>query len=148
MDSNKQSELIVNKVKELHTNVRHITQLGMNWFAFFVTVNYVTMSWLAKGPSNETQIDSAIVWRIAFVFIVQNFLGILGLTWVLVAARAMKVQVSKFENSNSYADNEPQAEGLKSESIPIALYIAIGVFLILVLISLIWAWISVYYRFK
>ncbi|MBC8029569.1 MAG: hypothetical protein H7Z16_05605 [Pyrinomonadaceae bacterium] len=38
------------RIKELHVNIRHITHLGMSWFAFFVTTNYLTMGWLAREP--------------------------------------------------------------------------------------------------
>ncbi len=163
MDSNILLEVLTNKVKELHSNVRHITQLAMSWFAFFVTVNYVAMSWLSKGTSKEG-VDPIIIRTIAFVFIVQNVFGVFGLAWVLVAANALKKQISKFENLASNAGDDSQEETKyenilvrffkrlksfrlsgkwKSESIPNHLYIGIGTFLMLVLISLIWAWISI-----
>jgi hypothetical protein len=81
-----------NKVKELHSNVRHITQLGMTWFAFFVTTNYLTIGWFAKFPSSvgsaSTSCDSEdislfIIGTVAFVFILQNVLGIVGIGEVI-----------------------------------------------------------------
>ena len=134
MSSNESSAMSPdNRVKELHTNVRHITQLAMNWFAFFVTVNYLTMGWLAKSPSSGGEnINPNIIKLLASVFIVQNLLGIFGLTWVLRAAATMKGEVSKYEN--------PQKEKRINESIPINLYVGIGVFLMFVLGSLILAW--------
>jgi hypothetical protein len=141
MDSDKQSELIVNKIKELHNNVRHITQLGMNWFAFFVTVNYLTMGWLAKPPSSGVEsINSHIIRVLAGVFIVQNLLGIVGLIWVLRAAIAMKGEVNRLEKPPSEENADQQKEKPKCESIPASLYVGIGVFLMLVLGSLAWAW--------
>ena len=151
MDSNIQPEVLTNKVKELHSNIRHITQLAMSWFAFFVTVNYVSMSWLSKGPGKEG-VDPTIVKTIAFVFIVQNFFGVFGLAWVLVAAGALKRQVSQFENPAFVAGDDSFLKRLKSfctekkrkrESIPNHLYLGIGAFLIMVLITLILAWISI-----
>jgi hypothetical protein len=153
MNSDKQRERAVNKVKELHLNVRHITQLGMNWFAFFVTVNYLTMGWLAKGPDGQ-KVNLSLIWIVAIVFIVQNLVGIFGLAWVLIAAMAMKRQVDTFEKS---AKNDSQKSipkelykhlrhprsslhNSEKESIPAQLYTWIGVFLMLVLISLIVAW--------
>ncbi|HEX8072188.1 MAG TPA: hypothetical protein VF546_19735 [Pyrinomonadaceae bacterium] len=151
MDSNIQPEVLTNKVKELHSNIRHITQLAMSWFAFFVTVNYVSMSWLSKGPGKEG-VDPTIVKTIAFVFIVQNFFGAFGLTWVLMAAGALKRQVSGFENPAFGASDDSFLKRVKSfwtlkkwrsESVPNHLYLGIGAFLITVLITLIWAWISI-----
>jgi hypothetical protein len=144
MNPDKQSEYRVNKIKELQNNVRHITQLGMNWFAFFVTVNYLTMGWLAKPPSSGGEsIDRRIIWRLAGVFIVQNVLGIVGLIWVLVAATAMKGEVSRLEKLPSNENNDSLKEKPKCESIPAALYIGIGISLMVVLALLIWAWANI-----
>jgi hypothetical protein len=103
-------EMDLNKVKELHSNVRHITQLAMNWFAFLVTTNYLTMGWLAKMPTSATpiaepsinssinlNIDPHIIQTVASVFIVQNLLGIFGLICVLMAAAAMRTHVNTLE---------------------------------------------------
>ncbi len=140
-----QGKCLENKLKELHNNVRHITQLGMNWFAFFVTINYLTMGWLAKGSGNESINSRFPVWIIASVFIVQNLLGIVGLIWVLIAANAMKSEVNRLENEKllSNENNDSQKEKSNCESIPASLYIGIGVTLMLVLISLIAAWVII-----
>lgn len=72
--------------------MRHITQLGMTWFAFFVTTNYLTIGWFAKFPSSvgsaSTSSDSEdislfIIGTVAFVFILQNVLGIVGIGEVI-----------------------------------------------------------------
>jgi hypothetical protein len=171
MDSNIQSEVLKNKHKELHSNVRHITQLAMSWFAFFVTVNYVAMSWLSTGAS-KAGVNPIIVQKIAWVFIIQNGLGVFGLTWVLVTAKALKRQVGEFENPvpiriessrKEKKDKDASAKfskrgkvvwtfkklkfralkKMRSESIPNHLYVVIGTFLIVVLISLMWSWITI-----
>jgi hypothetical protein len=97
--SSANKEMDLNKVKELHSNVRHITQLAMTWFAFLVTTNYLTIGWLAKGSSDGSKIVVPdIVPTIARVFIVQNGLGMFGLAWVLMATWAMEKQVNTLEN--------------------------------------------------
>lgn len=125
------------KLKELHNNIRHITQLGMSWFAFFATSNYLTMGWLARpsGASNEniTQITQDFIWIVPRVFVLQNILGIAGLCWVLKTVRSMKNQVN-------ILDPKRNEEAPTCESIPHSLYNGIGIFLIAVLISFTWAW--------
>ena len=133
-----------NKLKELHNNVRHVTQLAMNWFAFFVTVNYLTMGWLAKGGSDS--VDRVIIQIVAGVFIVQNIFGILGLKCALIALKEMKMQVSTLENSSSSENDESQKS--KHESIPFTLYWWIGAGLILVLTSLICAWAYIIWHYS
>jgi hypothetical protein len=64
-------EKLENKVKEIHNNIRHITQLAVSWFVFFVTINYATMGWLAVG---STPIKPGIIGVIAGAFIVQNII--------------------------------------------------------------------------
>jgi hypothetical protein len=115
MSSNETSDApsaisLENKFKELHSNVRHITQLAMNWFAFFVTVNYVTMGWLAKAPDNSNP-NSRIVPIVAGVFIVQNVLGVFGLAGVLLTAWKMKKQVRGLKESHP---NEGCVASMKS----------------------------------
>jgi hypothetical protein len=143
-----------NKVKELHTNVRHITQLGMTWFAFFVTVNYVTMGWLAKGPSSGSEsINPLIIYTVAVVFILQNGLGIVGLCKVRKTAKAGATQVKTYENwllnaCESYSDkphNDCDITVLERSSIPTKLYAGITLFLMIVLASLIVAWVFIIY---
>ena len=136
-----QQKHLENKVKELHNNVRHITQLGMTWFAFFVTVNYVTMSWLPKDPSRE------IIWIIAGVFILQNCLGIFGICMVNKTAAAKAAQVSIYENwLLKVADAPP--EGLARASIPVSLYKYIAWFLMTVLFFLMLAWVGIWYYYS
>lgn len=139
--TNKRPEAIANKIKELHSNVRHITQLAMNWFAFFVTVNYLTMGWLAKRPSSAAEsIDPNIIKVLALVFIVQNLLVTVGLFWVLIAAATMKRQVDEVESPRPDENVGTQKGTPKSYSILLGLYRGIGASLMFVLLSLAGAW--------
>ena len=148
-----------NKVKELHSNVRHITQLGMTWFAFFVTINYLTIGWLAKGPSSGSEsIHPLIIGTVAAVFILQNILGIIGILKVRDMAKAGAAQVSVYENwlLSVYEtwlrekDNMPHIKVLKCRSVPASLYSCIARSLVMVLGTLILAWVIiwVYYMIK
>jgi len=141
MNSDEQPEYIANKIKELHSNIRHVTQLAMSWFAFFVTVNYLTMGWLAKRPSSpDESVTSGIISVLAVVFIVQNLFGMVGLRLVLKAAAAMKNEVNRLENLSFDKKDDLQKCKLKNESIPTDLYNGIGISLIIVLGLLAGAW--------
>jgi hypothetical protein len=132
-----------NKVKELHANVRHITQLGMSWFAFFVTINYFTIGWLAKGPISEKP-SPDIIWIVALVFIVQNGLGIIGICMVGKETKAKAKLVETYENLLLKAYNTSNKKVFERASIPAKLYINIAWFLMAVLFSLILAWTGIW----
>jgi hypothetical protein len=142
-----------NKVKELHTNVRHITQLAMTWFAFFVTTNYLSLGWFAKDVGNVNGIANPVmVYAVAFAFMLQNGLGIVGIWMVKKSARGMAAQVRTYENwllinkdlleeiSENDVTKKLQIDILECPSIPITLYKPILCFLQVVLLSLIVAW--------
>ena len=142
--THEQRDYLKDKVKELHDNVRHITQLGMAWFAFFVTINYLTMGWLAKAPaSGRESINSHMILIVATVFILQNILGIAGICKVNKEAKALAERVKTFENLLLNADNEVNMEDLKATVIPDCLYKSIARSLVMVLSLLIPAWLVV-----
>lgn len=137
-------DYLKDKIKELHDNVRHITQLGMAWFAFFVTINYLTIGWLAKAPaSGRESVNSYVVLIVACIFILQNVLGVVGICMVNRAAKALAEQVKTFENLLLNSDNEVNVEDLKATTIPNDLYNAIANSLVTVLSLLIPAWLGV-----
>ena len=139
-----QRDYLKDKVKELHDNVRHITQLGMAWFAFFVTINYLTMGWLAKAPaSGRESINPYIILIVAGVFILQNVLGIAGICKVNKQAKALAEKVKTYENLLLDADNKVNMEDLKATIIPDCLYKSIARSLMIVLSLLIPAWLGV-----
>ncbi len=119
-----------NKIKEIHNNIRHITQLAMSWFVFFVTINYASMGWLA---SEKATLNRAIIWTIAGAFIVQNFLGIVALRKTETAIMKMSKQVVIYENLT--------VDKLEAKSIPTKLYMDLRKSMRWVLLSLVAAWV-------
>jgi len=135
-----QQDYLESKIKELQTNVRHITQLAMGWFAFFVTINYASMGWLAAKAPGGGSIDSRMIWIIAVVFIVQNILGIFAICGVEKATRVKSKQVHMYEKLIFDEGKPPRI--LKAESIPIKLYTTVERCLSVVLLSLALAWVA------
>lgn len=134
------------KEKQLQDNIRHISQLAMGWFAFFVTVNYAAMAF-ATPHANKWSIRV-----LGAVFVIQNSLGMFGIAWVLVAIRTMARKISGQDINGALTRSFPWRglfcrkkffEASTSQNIPVPLYDAIGNFLILVLGSLILAWVVI-----
>lgn len=69
-------------IDELHAYSRHDMQLWVQWFIFFVTVNYAALGWFA-GQMALSQIKSVRPLRyISILFITQGALGIwVSLLW-------------------------------------------------------------------
>lgn len=63
-------------IDELHLYSRHLIQLWVQWFTFFLTVNYVALGWFAGGDHNKLTNRCSLVY-IAALFITQNVLGII-----------------------------------------------------------------------
>ncbi|MEJ7862394.1 MAG: hypothetical protein WKF90_12255 [Pyrinomonadaceae bacterium] len=135
-----QQSRIENKVKEMHNNIRHISLLAVNWYVFFVTINYASMGWLAVGNAS---FPKCIIVVIALAFIVQNILGIFALSKTEKVVKKMSNQVACYEN-------QPINKGkIEAKSIPTELYKCLQICMSLVLISLILAWgIYAYIRFN
>ncbi len=139
--SKEQLDYIANKVKELHNNVRHLTQLTMAWYAFFVTINYASMGWLAKTPGSQ-DINRNLIMLIAGVFITQNILGIVV---ILMTGRAVKTkseQISIYENLPFDKEKEEHRNIVGSGSTPIDLYGWVKWLMIVALVLIVLAWLA------
>lgn len=135
--TNLDEKYLEKKVEELHSNVRHITQLGMNWYAFFMTLNYVTLGWLASSGS----INRPLIVLVAGLFFIQNGLGILGIHRVLKEAEVLTNQVSTYESLLLEARNRSTCTWIVGRKIiPIELYKSIAWSLIAVMLLLMAAW--------
>jgi hypothetical protein len=72
METSVYSDMDLRKIiEELHNHIRQNMSLWVQWFTFFVTVNYVGIGWFAKGAS-----DNHAVWLASTLFISQCILGI------------------------------------------------------------------------
>ncbi len=126
-----------NKIKEMHNNIRQGALLAMNWYVFFVTINYASMGWLATVDNASS--TKYIVVLIALAFIVQNILGIFALRKTEKEVKKMGNQVACYENQLIYKGGKLCIE-IEAKSIPIELYNFLMKCMSLVLGSLITAW--------
>jgi len=64
-------------IDELHQYVRNNMALWVQWFTFFITVNYVGIGWFAKDIAESGRLPHPVpVIYISIIFIVQCTLGI------------------------------------------------------------------------
>jgi len=111
-------ERLQKAVRESHEYCRHSMLMWMQWFTFFLTVNYVALGWFAGELARQELKNYRALKEVALMFVSQNLLGIVVclLTWryLSVAARAF---------ASEYNDL-----GLKSPTFPVRFY-AIAVLL-------------------
>ena len=74
-DRNPATEELRSLIQELHTHMRHNMALWVQWFTFFVGVNYIAFGWFAASDKNKMPTKSAVLIA-ACLFISQCALGI------------------------------------------------------------------------
>jgi hypothetical protein len=120
------------RLHEIHDYIRHIFQLFMGWFTVFVTVNFVTIGWLATSEKNGAYSAPPFASVVPVMLILQNLLGVLA---------AWRVYVGLRRSNNQVADLEGIAEN--ETSVPIRLYSQTLLLVIAALIITVGAWISI-----
>lgn len=63
------------RLRETHEYARHVFNVLVSWFTFFITINYASMGWLA-GKSAVDSPKVELVQLISYLFISQNILGV------------------------------------------------------------------------
>lgn len=71
--------LFDDQCKEINLHVRHVAQLLVNWYAFFVTGNLIALGWFITSDSTKVLITTSVLWTVITAFLVVNILGICGL---------------------------------------------------------------------
>jgi hypothetical protein len=107
-------EQLERKFKELHEYVRHVFQLFIGWYTFFVTVNYASMGWLATSADAKPSL-AKFAWLIPVMFISQNALGIFACLYVWQCLKESNDKILRFEQIALPND-------MASTSVPILLY--------------------------
>ena len=147
-----QSESVENRLKQLHEYNRHIAQLIIAWFTFFVTANCAVMGWLlvtlsaAKQTADSRHPIEHILPLIVALFALENILGICACLvvrghFLRRAALAHKIEASLFI---------PDPEGsLVSDfqTVPVDLYSKALWLMTIALIFLLLAWCSLLFIF-
>ncbi len=83
--------------QEAHAYLRHNMQVWVQWFSFFVTVNYVALGWFASDITHHKIEDRMPLIVVAMFFSFQCMLGI----WVSLRLRRW------FIDTGNQGDNEP-----------------------------------------
>jgi hypothetical protein len=81
--TDKTQENATTEQPEAHSYLRHNMQLWVQWFSFFVTVNYVALGWFASDITHHKIEDRMPLIVVATFFSFQCLLGI----WVSLRLR-------------------------------------------------------------
>ena len=87
-------------IEELHKHMRHNMSLWVQWFTFFVTINYVAFGWFASGGSGSPpQPNRHALTYASSLFVTQCALGIwislYLLGWLKTSDRALSALYKK-----------------------------------------------------
>lgn len=139
-----------NVIKELHNHIRHIMQLLITWFTFFVTTTVVIIGLLFQALEN-IKTDRRLLWLVAIIFIVLSGLGAYAACLIGKEIEWKSRIVNHYENlspdkdSGQFVHTEPdQNIALGSiESVPAKLYSDVIRLIKLVLILMLVLWVAV-----
>ena len=125
---------------ETNNHVRHVAQLVLTWYAFFVTGNIVAIGWITKADTNGTiSIPYEVTWSIIAVFVFVNLLGILGL---IADKKYLIDEDTRIKEMIDTLDTNIET-CFKKSPVPLQLYSRSISLMIASLIALIVLWISV-----
>jgi len=111
----------------------------MTWYAFFVTINYASMGWLAKSPGGGS-VNRNFLFLIASVFITQNIIGMVVIFQTAREVREMSGRVSSYESLPFDKENEAHAKIVGSDSAPARLYWLVACLMATAMVPIILAW--------
>ena len=120
-------------VNELHSYSRHNMMLWVQWFTFFITVNYLALGWFA-GEIAKGELKSArpLVY-VSVLFILQGSLGVwVSLIWrkhLLKTGNDLSSLYARMLSSSDSPDFPHHAYGSSIVLGVIALVVVIGVWL-------------------
>ena len=129
-------EQMERKLREIHEYARHIFQLYIAWFTFFVTANYVSMGWLAK-PNDDGKSYIALV--VGSLFVLQNALGAIATKYVWRCLHGYNVRVTNLEASAL----QNYESGDDNSSMPMNLYSAVCILALVTLLTIAVAWVII-----
>lgn len=115
-------DAVESKIEELHEYVRHIFSIFVNWFIFFVTVNYATMGWLTKPEANHapspTDQDHTLLYIVVVLFMSQNILGISACNMIYKYLAGAHTQIINLESIASALGEVKNGEAVFCSSVP------------------------------
>jgi hypothetical protein len=134
------SDFIESCIRERHEYARHAFTSTINWFSFFVVLNYGAMSWLAG--SDKFKGDPRAMILVASGFIAQNILGIIA---CLVVRRYFRRSNGRLLEAQAILlRRKSMTEDLSDLSgqtcLPLRLYSTVIVLMIIALVPILIAW--------
>lgn len=75
--------LVEDQFKEINNHVRHVMQLLVTWYTFFVASNVVAIGWIATTDKTRLLTGNLMLGcGITGVFVTVNLLGIIALVYI------------------------------------------------------------------
>lgn len=133
--------LIDDQYKEINNHVRHVMQLLVNWYTFFVASNIVAIGWTATTDKNRLVRDNYLLGcGIVGVFIVVNLLGVTALLFIRSYFIKTNNRITKMV---LLIESDREIHSCFRESpVPISLFKLSSILMILSLIALLTFWVS------
>jgi hypothetical protein len=114
--------LIDDQFREANNHIRHVSQLIITWYVFFISGNLVAVGWIATADSNKIiSVSLLLRFSIYMVFIIVNILGIMALVTV---RKYFLIESSRITEMILHIDKDTQiAACFRDSPVPRELYI-------------------------
>jgi hypothetical protein len=130
---------IDDQFKEINLHIRHVAQLVVTWYVFFITANLVALGWFVTTDPTRTLITKPVLWMIVTVFIVVNVLSVIALLAVRRYFADENVRLTDL--IRIIAGQPPLPDAACTSPVPAALYRRTVSLMNLSLVALMFAWI-------
>ena len=117
--------------RQAHEYARHTFGILVQWFTFFITINYAVMGWLAATKRPK------FVVLIATLFVIQNLLGICAELVIFGWLQDAKACVDRYDRLRAFSAGDPASD----TCMPIRVYRRAVYLMIAALGTILVAWI-------
>lgn len=130
--------VLENQYKEINSHVRHVAQLIVTWYTFFVTANIVALGWFATTDQTKAaQFAKLTPWLIGLFF----FVNILGCAALLYVRSYFHKENSRLEvGLTKITEGDAGYHALNGSPLPLRLYeCAVSIMIVsLLAIAVVW----------
>jgi hypothetical protein len=132
--------LIDDQFREANNHIRHVSQLIVTWYVFFVSGNLVAIGWIATADSSKI-ISGSFLLRLS-IYMVFVFVNILGIMALVAVIKYFVIENSRINEMILHTDEDTQiAACFRDSPVPRELYNRSIYLMIASLVAIIIVWV-------
>jgi len=126
--------------KEINLHVRHVAQLLVAWYTFFVTANLIAVGWFMTADQSRARLARPLLWVLVILFVLVNLLGVLAMRFIRRYLIAADSQLLDLLQSEPISGEDTRIE---RSPIPLTLYLQMLRIIAVSLLAIVAAWLVI-----